>query len=113
MTSAEDSQWSLVLASEHVFAYPDRVGQGEGVEVVPVPIVVRRRDTGSLVQRLVFPGDGKLATAAAPRSAGGPLGAITFHLDHFGAVVATPRGVWGLGVQETAGPATPVRGVAR
>jgi hypothetical protein len=34
-------------------------------------------------------------------------------VDHLGAVVATPRGVWGLGVREAADSAVPIRRVSR
>ena len=53
-----------------------------------IPVIVRRRDTGTLVQRLVFPAGGKLAGAAAARGGGGAAiaeaGAVTFNLDHLG-----------------------------
>lgn len=107
MTSAENSRWCLALASEHVFAFPERALQNQGTPAASVPIVVRRRETGALVQRLVFPADGKLAASPVQQPADGPAGAVAFDVDHLGAVVATPRGVWGLGVRATAGAEAP------
>jgi hypothetical protein len=116
-TGAEDSKWSISLVDGHVFAYPDRPGAGEDVGRDAIPIVVRRRETGALVQRLLFPADGRIAMAQAPQlgrlEREEPPGAVTLGLDHLGAVVVTPRGIWGLGVKESLGPATPIRDAAR
>jgi cellulose synthase operon protein C len=116
-TNAEDSTWSLALTAEHVFAYPVPAVQGKGVETQTIPVIVRRRETGALVQRLVFPASGRVADPAPPQdrgaSGGEGLAAVTFNLDHLGAVVATPRGIWGLGVRSPAGPAARVRGASR
>jgi outer membrane protein assembly factor BamB/tetratricopeptide (TPR) repeat protein len=116
-TGAEDSKWSISLVDGHVFAYPDRPGVGEDVGRDAIPIVVRRRETGALVQRLLFPADGRIAMAQAPQlgrlEREEPPGAVTLGLDHLGAVVVTPRGIWGLGVKESLGPATPIRDAAR
>jgi outer membrane protein assembly factor BamB/tetratricopeptide (TPR) repeat protein len=113
ITTADDSKWSIAPACDHVFAFPDRAGQREGVEVVWVPVTVRRRQTGALVQRLVFPADGKLAASRLARAGDDVVGGIAFDVDHLGAVVATPRGVWGLGVREAGGPAALDRRAAR
>ena len=115
-TAAEDSSWSLALTAEHVFAYPVPAVQGQGVETETIPVIVRRRDAGTLVQRLVFPASGKVVEPAQPPDRGaagdGPA-AVTFNLDHLGAVVATPHGIWGLGVRGLAGPSAPIRGASR
>ena len=50
-----------------------------------MPVIVRRRETGALVQRFVFP------TTIAD---------VTFKVDPRGALVATSRGLWGLGSKE-------------
>ena len=50
-----------------------------------MPVIVRRRETGDLVQRFVFP------TTIAD---------VTFKADPRGALVATARGLWGLGSKE-------------
>jgi outer membrane protein assembly factor BamB/tetratricopeptide (TPR) repeat protein len=116
-TSAEDSSWALALTADHVFAYPvPAVVQGKGVETQTIPVIVRRRDNGVLVQRLVFPASGKVAEPAPPQdrgAAGEGSAAVTFNLDQLGAVVATPRGIWGLGVRSLAGPAAQVRRASR
>jgi outer membrane protein assembly factor BamB/tetratricopeptide (TPR) repeat protein len=116
-TNAEDSSWSLALAADHVFAYPVPSVQGKGVEMETIPVIVRRRDTGALVQRLVFPANGKVAEPSPPQdrgpAGGDALAAVTFNLDHLGAVVATPRGIWGLGVRGHGRAAGPARGASR
>ena len=50
-----------------------------------MPLIVRQRETGELVQRFVFP------TTIAD---------LTFKADPHGALVATARGLWGLGSKE-------------
>lgn len=117
-TNAEDSSWSLALAADHVFAYPVPSVQGKGVEIETIPVIVRRRDTGALVQRLVFPASGRVAEPApatdrSSAASGETPAAVTFKLDHLGAVVATPRGLWGLGVRGLGHAAAPGRGASR
>jgi outer membrane protein assembly factor BamB len=84
-TGPENADWSIALAADHVLAYPDDSGRHEPAEVENLPVIVRRRATGSLVQRFVFP-----ATVANVR----------LKIDPGGALLATPRGVWGLGARE-------------
>jgi outer membrane protein assembly factor BamB/tetratricopeptide (TPR) repeat protein len=116
-TNVEDSSWSLALAADHVFAYPVPTVQARGVDAATIPVIVRRRDSGMLVQRLVFPASGKVAEPPPgqdrPGVAGEGPAAVTFNLDHLGAVVATPRGIWGLGVRNLDGLSAPVRGASR
>jgi hypothetical protein len=55
------------------------------MEIENMPVIVRLRDTGTLVQRFVFP------TTIAD---------VTVRADSRGALVATGRGLWGLGSKE-------------
>ena len=64
-----------------MLAYPTKSGQNDPALVENMPLVVRRRETGELVQRFVF------QTALAD---------ATINVDWRGALVATSRGVWGL-----------------
>jgi cellulose synthase operon protein C len=77
----ESAIWSITLTEHHVLAYPTKSGQNDPTLVENMPLVVRRRDTGELVQRFVF------QTALADASV---------KVDWRGALVATSRGVWGL-----------------
>jgi cellulose synthase operon protein C len=56
-----------------------------------LPVIIRRRDTGALVQRSVFP----------TRIAG-----ILFKIDSRGALLAAARSLWGLGPKEQGFAAT-------
>ena len=112
----EDSTWSIALSDQHVIAYPNHTGLADGLEMASVPVVVRRRETGVLVQRLLFP-----ATPAEPSRPGDPggviaatpQGVVTFKIDPGGASVATPRGVWGLGAKAADPAGSPIRGTER
>ena len=108
-TGSEDSSWSLDVAGDHVFTFPVPPVQGKGVDMESLPVIVRRRDTGVLVQRMIFPARGKVAenpmARDQDRDADAP--AVAFNLDNLGAVVATPRGVWGLGGRGGDSPAAP------
>ncbi|MGP0062353.1 MAG: PQQ-binding-like beta-propeller repeat protein [Isosphaeraceae bacterium] len=97
----EDSRWSIALSAQHVIAYPNQTGLADGFEMATIPVILRGRETGALVQRFLFPatqaeptrGDlGGMAATATP-------GLVTFKLDPGGASLATPRGVWGLGAK--------------
>ena len=116
-TGAEDASWSLALAADHLFAYPVPAVQGAGVEIESIPVIVRRRDTGALVQRLVFPASGKVVDPSPSLDRGPAVGeapaTVSLSLDHLGAVLATPRGVWGLGVMGGGRPQTPARRASR
>ena len=57
-------------------------------------VIVRRRETGSLVQRFVF---------------SAIVSGVTLQFDPGGALVATPRGVWGLGARDKAPPLSAAR----
>jgi outer membrane protein assembly factor BamB/tetratricopeptide (TPR) repeat protein len=81
----QDAIWSIALSQHHVMAYPSNTGLSEGGEVENMPVIVRHRDSGALVQRFVFPT--KIAE-------------VVFKIDPRGALVATSRGLWGLGPKE-------------
>ena len=75
-----------------MIAYPNstRLSAGGDNENMPVilenmPVILRRRETGALVQRFVFP------TTIAD---------VTFKVDSRGALLATSRGIWSLGSKE-------------
>lgn len=76
-----DSGWSLALTERCVLAFPlypaSKPGEGEGL-----PLVFRRRDTGTLMQRVLFPV---------------PASDVTVRLAPRGAMVATREGFWALG----------------
>jgi outer membrane protein assembly factor BamB len=87
LTGPRDLYWSIALTQDHVMAYPSSTNSSEGVEVENMPVIVRHRETGALVQRFVF------ATTIAD---------VTFKVDPRGVLVATSRGLWGLGPKESA-----------
>lgn len=76
-----DADWSLALAERCVLAFPLQPASqpGEGEEL---PLVFRRRDTGTLMQRVLFP------VSASD---------VTVRLAPQGALVATRDGFWALG----------------
>ena len=55
--------------------------------MIVMPLIVRQRETGELVQRFAFPTT---------------IGDLTLKADPHGALVATARGLWGLGSKEGA-----------
>jgi hypothetical protein len=63
-------------------AYPSGSSPSDEGEVENLPVIVRQRETGALVQRFMF------ATAIAD---------VTFKVDPRGVVVATSKGLWSLG----------------
>jgi len=92
LTGPDDALWSIALTQRCVIAYPHRArpSDGGGNESTPVvlenmPVIVRRRETGALVQRFVFP------TTIAD---------VTFKVDSRGALLATSGGMWSLGSKE-------------
>jgi cellulose synthase operon protein C len=82
LTGPQDVYWSIALTQDHVMAYPSSTSSSEGGEVENMPVIVRNRETGALVQRFAF------ATTIAD---------VTFKVDPRGVLVATSRGLWGLG----------------
>ena len=77
----ESAIWSIALSSGHVLAYPTKTGLPDAEVVENMPLVVRRRETGELVQRFVFQ---TVITDA------------TIKIDSRGALVATSLGIWSL-----------------
>jgi outer membrane protein assembly factor BamB len=74
--------WSVALTDRCVAAYPNPSRMTEDDLGPILPIVFRRRDTGDLVQRLLFPAPvTELTVKLAPRSA----------------FIATQAGLWALG----------------
>jgi outer membrane protein assembly factor BamB len=82
LNGPEDATWSIVLTEHHVLAYPSKSESTDADEVDNMCLVVRRRETGALVQRFVFP------TAIAN---------VAFKADPRGVWIATARGLWALG----------------
>jgi cellulose synthase operon protein C len=85
--------WVLALTDRCVAAYPSPKRSLAG-DLHGLPLVFCRRDTGTLVQRLLLPVDvSELAVALAPR----------------GVLVATQAGLWALGDRRAVDGATPPR----
>jgi outer membrane protein assembly factor BamB len=80
LSGPENALWSLALSERCVVAYPSLSGVSED-ELESMPVVVRRQETGALVQRFVFP-----ATIAD----------VKVKLDDRGAMIATSRALWAL-----------------
>jgi hypothetical protein len=78
LSGPENAQWSIALSERCVAAYPSSAA-GSEEEMESMPVVVRRQDTGALVQRFVFP-----ATIAD----------VNLRLDGRGALLATSRVLW-------------------
>lgn len=87
-----ESGWSITLTDTCVLAYPQTASSDEA-RGGRLPLVLRRRDTGRLVQRLVFDTDAsRLDLILAPR----------------GAIVASEEGLWSLAGRRTVdGETTP------
>ncbi len=85
LSGPEGATWSIALSGEHVLAYPAKIEANDNGEVNNMCVVVRRRDTGALVQRLAFP------TTTAD---------VAFKAEPRGVWVATARGLWVLGKRE-------------
>ncbi|MCA1686888.1 MAG: PQQ-like beta-propeller repeat protein, partial [Planctomycetia bacterium] len=79
--SGPESGWAIDLTERSVLAYPG-LPRRAGNEIEGLPLVVRRRDDGRLVQRLLFPV---------------PVTEVAVRLTPGGAVVATQAGLWALG----------------
>jgi len=89
LTGPKDAAWSLALTAHHVMAYPTNSSSDSG-DIENLPVIIRRRETGELVQRFVFP-----TTIAG----------VNFKADPRGALLATARGLWGMGSKEaSSGP---------
>ena len=112
LSGPEHSRWSIALAERSVVAFPTLSLLSED-ETESMPVVVRRSDTGALVQRFVFP-----ATIAD----------VGLRLDAQGALLATSRALWALAERKVdpesepghaslksriRSPATPIEGNGR
>jgi cellulose synthase operon protein C len=80
LTGPENAHWSIALSDRCVMAYPSLSELSEG-ELESMPVVVRRQETGALVQRFVF---------------SAPIADVKLRLDSRGVLVATYRGLWAL-----------------
>jgi outer membrane protein assembly factor BamB/tetratricopeptide (TPR) repeat protein len=85
LTGPPDTVWSIALAERCVIAYPSSTRLPEGGPIVNMPVTLRRRDTGALVQRFV------VSTKITD---------VTLRVDPRGAFLATSRGLWALGSKE-------------
>jgi outer membrane protein assembly factor BamB len=79
--SGPESGWSVDLTERCVLAYPGQPSRSEG-ELEGLPLVVRRRVDGALVQRVLF---------------SIPVTDVAVRLVQGGVVVATQEGAWSLG----------------
>jgi outer membrane protein assembly factor BamB len=91
LTGPENALWCLALSEKCLLTYPSLSNLSED-EMESMPVVVRRQDTGALVQRFVFP-----ATIAD----------VNVRLDARGALVATSHALWALSRREGGGGALP------
>ncbi len=80
LTGPENARWSVLLSERCVLACPC-VSNSSEEELETLPVVIRRQDSGALLQRFVFP-----ATIAE----------VNLRLDARGMVVATSRSLWAL-----------------
>jgi outer membrane protein assembly factor BamB len=80
LSGPENALWSIALAERCVVAFPSATSPTEE-EMESMPVVVRRQDSGALLQRFVFP-----AT----------ISEVSLRLDTRGALIATSRALWAL-----------------
>lgn len=80
LTGPENARWSVLLSEHCVLAYSSASNSSEG-EIEALPVVVRRQDSGALLQRFVFP-----ATITE----------VNLRFDARGMLVATSRSLWAL-----------------
>jgi len=85
LTGPQDAVWSIALTQRCVIAYPHMARPADQGDIENMPVILRLRDTGALVQRFVFP------TTIAD---------VTFQVDTRGALLATSGGMWSLGSKE-------------
>ena len=94
LTGPKEAAWSLALTQRYIVAYPSH-NTADGAELENMPVIVSRRETGTLVQRFVFP------TTIAD---------VTLKVDPRGALLATARGLWALGSKEASSSPLSERG---
>jgi hypothetical protein len=86
LTGPPDAVWSVALAQRCVIAYPKSARPADGAGIQNMPVILRRRETGELLERFVVP------TTIAD---------VNFRVDSHGALLATSRGLWSLGSRES------------
>ncbi len=84
------ARWRIALSDRSVLACPETSGRED--DDGPLPVVVRRRSDGALVQRFTLPE---------------AIEAVALRIDPGGATVATPDALWTLGGRADAGPRRP------
>ncbi len=82
--SGRETGWAIELTESCVLAHPGPLRRSE-TDPEGLPLILRRRDTGALVQRMYFPA---------------PATEVAVRLSPGGAVVATQAGLWALGTRE-------------
>jgi outer membrane protein assembly factor BamB len=80
LVGPENALWSIALSERYLVAYPSLSSLSDE-ELESMPVVMRRQETGALVQRFVFP-----ATITD----------VDLRLDTRGALVATSKALWSL-----------------
>jgi cellulose synthase operon protein C len=85
LTGPQDAVWSVALSQRCVIAYSSATRLPDGGDIANLPVIVRRRETGALVQRFVIPTT---------------ITDVSFKVDPRGALLATSRGMWALGTKE-------------
>ena len=81
LTGPPIAVWSIALSERCVFAYPSAAEYPKAGDLANMPVIVRRRDDGALIERFVF------QTTVAE---------VTFKVDPRGAILATAKGIWAL-----------------
>jgi hypothetical protein len=88
LTGPSVAVWSIALTERCVIAYPSSANFSEGADVGNMPVIVRRRSDGALLQRFVFPTT---------------IDGVAFKVDPRGALLATTKGMWALSSKPTEG----------
>ncbi len=88
MIGPADGSWSILLTERHLVVYPRSVAGADDADVENMPIAIRDRATGSLVQRFTF------ATAISD---------VALTADARGVLVSSAGGIWGLGPRPVLG----------
>ncbi len=81
-----DASWSILGAERHLIVYPRSVSGADDANVENMPVAIRDRKTGALVQRFTF------ATAISD---------VALAADARGLLVSSARGLWVLGPRPT------------
>jgi outer membrane protein assembly factor BamB/tetratricopeptide (TPR) repeat protein len=89
LAGPQDAAWSIALTDRCLIAFPHRARPSDGADVENLPVIVRLRATGALVERFLFPSS---------------IADVTLKVDSRGALLATSRGIWSLGSKEPGQP---------